>query len=260
MIGRVVPLGRVVALVGQEGVGHRPQHRLRVAPADQGQHPLAVGDEDRLVADGAEVPGPVPVEQLEDLAQARRPGQTRHGGVGCRFVPAVHGLDQCLPGLAGSGHRGFVHGAHGPTAFPDVLGLGLLEIVQRPEDGQPTIGVGGGQGGLVDRMDHQHGMELEAHRRTRPDAAHARQQQRRQDLAVAQAASNPGGRLFQEAHPAAYPPGIGPRARSPAPAGRPDAAAPPRQQRRAATSTKRRGRPAPGPQPRWSRCQAAPFG
>ena len=56
----------------------------------------------------------------------------------------------------------------------DVLGLRALEVVERPEDRQPAVGVGRGEAGQVRRVDHQDRVELVADAGPRLDVAHAR--------------------------------------------------------------------------------------
>ena len=75
---------------------------------------------------------------------------------------------------------------------------GALEVIERPEDRQPAMLGRRGQAGQVGRVDDQHGVELEADRRPRLDVLHAGQQQRGQQLAIAQALVNPAGDFFEQ--------------------------------------------------------------
>ena len=197
-VGRVVALGGVAVLVHQQGIGQRPQDRLGVLPADALERPTTVGHVDRLVADRAEVAGAVAEEQLVDLVGPGRSGQGRHGRVGRRLVPVVHGRGERRAGLAGGRDGRLVHRAHRPVPLADVLRLRALEVVERPEDRQPAVGVGRGEAGQVGRVDDQHGVELVADAGPRLHVAHPGQEQRREHVAVRRALPHPSGHLLQQ--------------------------------------------------------------
>ncbi len=197
-VGRVVAPGGVAILVHQQGTGQRPQDRLGVLPADALERPTTVGHVDRLVADRAEVAGAVPEEQLVDFVGPGRAGQGRHGRVGRLFVPPVHRRGERLAGPAGGRDGRLVHRPHRPVALADVLRLRALEVVERPEDRQPAVGVGRGEAGQMGRVDRQHGLELVADAGPRLHVAHPGQEQRREHVAVGRALPHPGGHLLQE--------------------------------------------------------------
>ena len=100
--------------------------------------------------------------------------------------------------LRGGRHGRLVHRPHRPVALADVLRLRALEVVERPEDRQPAVGVGRAEAGQVGRVDDQDRVELEADAGPRLDVAHAGQQQRRQHVAVSQALPDPRGDLLQQ--------------------------------------------------------------
>src|SRR5207237_1411798 len=101
-IGAEVIVSRILALVLQQRVRQRAEHRLGVLPADRFERAEGVGDVDRLVADVAEVAGATAGEQLEAGfppgragARARgRPGRPREasytfgGKISC-FAPST---------------------------------------------------------------------------------------------------------------------------------------------------------------------------
>ncbi len=180
-----------------------------MTPADLRQHALGVGHEDRLVPDVAEVPRAVPIEQLEDLVRSRRAGEPGDGRIGRRFIPRVHRLAERLLGLGGVRQTRFVHRLHPPAALLHVAGLRILEVVERPEEGQPAIRVGGRKSGPIDRVDGHHRVELEPHRGPRLDVPHPGQQQGSQNLLVTETLADPrpddlqqplAGRLLQQAN------------------------------------------------------------
>ena len=177
MVGRGILPGRIVSLVRQKRVGQRPQDWFGMTPADLRQDALRVGDEDRFVADGAEVPCTVPIEQLEDLVRSCRAGEPDHGCICRRLIPGVHRLAERLLGLGDLGQTCFVHRLHPPAAFLHVAGLRVLEVVDRPKQGQPAIRIGGRKAGLINRVDRQDGMELESDRGSRLDVPHSGQEQ-----------------------------------------------------------------------------------
>ncbi len=91
-----------------------------------------------------------------------------------------------------------IHRAHRPVPLADVLGLRALEVVDRPEDRQPSVGVGRAEAGQVCRVDHQHRVELEPDVGPRLDVAHAGQQQGGQHFLIAQPLLDPPGDLLEE--------------------------------------------------------------
>jgi len=60
-------------------------------------------------------------------------------------------------------------------------------MIERPENRQPTFGIGRRKTGKVSGVDHQHRVKLEPDR-PRLDVTHTGQQQRRKQVAVTQAA------------------------------------------------------------------------
>ena len=55
-------------------------------------------------------------------------------------------------------------GVRAQRVLPKLVGLRGFEVIESPKDRQPALGVGRSQAGQVGRVDHQHRMELEAHR------------------------------------------------------------------------------------------------
>ena len=77
-----------------------------MTPADLPQDSLGVGDEDRLVADVAKIPSPVPIEQLKDLIGPRRAGEPGRGLHPLPTHPNCPSPGRTLAGLLGaSGSR-----------------------------------------------------------------------------------------------------------------------------------------------------------
>ena len=70
-------------------------------------------------------------------------------------------------------------------------------MIERPEDRQPTVGVGRRKAGEMGGVDHEHGVEFEADR-ARLNVAHASQQQGREQIAIAQSALDSGGDFLQQ--------------------------------------------------------------
>ncbi len=94
--------------------------------------------------------------------------------------------------LAGRGNRRLFDRTHRPIAFANVVFLGLLEVIECPEDRQPALLVGRCEARQVRGIHDQHGVKLEPHVRPWLNVAHPGQLQPRQKLLVAEAAVNPG--------------------------------------------------------------------
>ena len=86
-------------------------------------------------------------------------------------------------GVFGGRESGFVDGGHGPVSLADVFGLRGFELVDRPEDGQPPVAVGGGEAGQVRGVDDENGVKFEADR-AGLDVAHAGEEERGEDLRI----------------------------------------------------------------------------
>ena len=84
-----------------------------------------------------------------------------------------------------------------PIAFADISRLGIFEIIESPEDWQPTVALGRGEAGQVRRVNHQHRVTFESDR-TWLNISHAGQQQGCEHFAITQAATNPGRNFFQQ--------------------------------------------------------------
>src|SRR5262245_13071505 len=120
-----------------------------MAPADVLQRTPTVSDIYCLVADVAEVAGAEAAKDLENFPLAGGANQAGNGRVGRPFVPIVHGLNELLPGLLRSRHGRFVYRPHRPITLAHIAGLRLLEIIQGPEDREPTIRIRRGETGQV---------------------------------------------------------------------------------------------------------------
>src|SRR5262249_42452647 len=83
-------------------------------------------------------------------------------------------------------------------AFLCVASLGVLELIQRPENRQPTVRIGRIETSQVSGVDHQDRMKLETDR-TRLNVAHSSQEQGAQHLPICRASPNPGGKFLE--HP-----------------------------------------------------------
>src|SRR5439155_11458290 len=92
-----VVLGWIASLVLEQGIGQRAHYRLGMPPADGLHRSPGVGDINGLVADVAEVAGPVTPEELDDLAGAGIAHECGDGAVSPFLVPVVHRFDEALP-------------------------------------------------------------------------------------------------------------------------------------------------------------------
>ena len=111
-------------------------------------------------------------KDLEDLVRACGARQTDDGGIRGGFIPVVHRFPERLSGAMTGRHGRLLDWRHGPIPFAHIGGLRTFELVDGPEDGQPTIGVGRGQTGQVGGVDHQDRVEFEADG-ARLDVAHS---------------------------------------------------------------------------------------
>ena len=111
-------------------------------PADGLQGAPAIGNVDRFMTDLAKIPRAITAEYLEQLIGARGTRESADGGIRGSFIPIIHGLDECLLRLLRRGHFGFIRRSHGPVAFTDILGLRRFEIIERPKNRQPAVGIG----------------------------------------------------------------------------------------------------------------------
>jgi len=150
------------------------------------------------MTDLAKVARAVTAKSLEYFVRAGGPGQSGHGGIRCGFIPILHGLDERRFGFVRRGHFGFVHCAHRPIAFARVLRLGGFEGVERPENGEPAVGIRRGNAGKVSGIDDQHGVKFEADR-ARLNVPDPCEEQCGQQLPIAQSPANAKRDLFQEA-------------------------------------------------------------
>ena len=112
-----------------------------VLPANGFQRAKAVCHVDLFVSDLVKVAHAITAEQLENLMRPRGAGQPGHGRVRRGFVPFVHGLDEGPPGLVAGRHRRFIHRSQPPAALAEVRSLGTLELVGRPKQRQPAVGL-----------------------------------------------------------------------------------------------------------------------
>ena len=98
------------------------------------------------------------------------------------LIPVVHRLAEFSAGFPGRGQLA-ANRRQLEIALLDVLGLGRLEIVQRPEQRQQSLVCGQIEAELMGGIDHKDTVELES-RRLGADVADTRQKQRRQQLAI----------------------------------------------------------------------------
>ncbi len=162
-------------------------------PTHHFQRAMRIGRENGLVPDGPEIPRPVPEEQIEHRLGLGRADQSGDGRIGQRLIPGVQGLAKGGGGRRRLGHERLADRTHGPVAFAHILGLRPLEVVQPPENRQPAVRFRRRQPSQMQRLDHQHRMELEPHARPRLDVPHPRQQQGGQHLAVRRPLADPFG-------------------------------------------------------------------
>jgi hypothetical protein len=187
-----------LAAVILKRVRQRPQDRLRMTPADGDERAIGIGDEDRLVPDVAEIAGAVAPHHFIDIVETADARQLRRGAVGILGLPVVHRRAEVPDRLLRRrqpivGKRG-----HAPVAFLGVTRLRVLEVVDRPEQGEPAIAIGRRQARDVGGVDDEDGVELETDR-SRLNAAHAGEHEPRQDLLVAGAAADALGDLLEQA-------------------------------------------------------------
>ena len=209
-----------VRLVGADGDGarivrhvelgerERAEDGLGVLPADRLQGAPALHGVDRLVADVPLVADAVAIERLHDLGRPRIAAERGDGDVGRIGVPGVHRADELGLRPVGPGQVCLVHLGQGPVALLDVLGLRLLEVVERPEQGEQAIGDLGGLAQQVRRVDDHHRVELEADR-VGPDVTDAGEEEAREQVAIGEPLLEVGhrdldcplsGRLLDPAH------------------------------------------------------------
>src|SRR5262249_55400328 len=98
-IWRSLSLSRIFALVIQQGIRERTQHRLGMLPSDVLKRTPTICYVNRFVADITEITRPIAAKNFKQFLCASRTDQARDSRIGGCFVPIVHGLGECLPGL-----------------------------------------------------------------------------------------------------------------------------------------------------------------
>ena len=94
-----------------------------MVPADALERAPAIGHENGLVAQLAEVTRAIAAEQLKNLLRAGAANQTADGRIGRGLVPILQRVCERLFGFFRRRHFQFVHGTHRPIAFLHVLRL-----------------------------------------------------------------------------------------------------------------------------------------
>src|SRR5262245_9892949 len=158
-------------------------------PADELKSPPTVRHEDGFVTDVAEITSSETVEKLIDLIGPRRSHQSGHCTVSLLFIPALHGFNESLLRCRSGRHGGLVNRRHPPAAVALFFSLRSLELIERPEYGQPAISRRGRQAGHVRGVHHHDRMELESHAGAWLHVADGCKKQGRHDLLI-------GGSLF----------------------------------------------------------------
>jgi hypothetical protein len=164
---------RGVGLVGVvlHGVGQGSQEGLGTRPTQGVQQPMAVGRRDGLVSDAAEIACGIAKQQVEQALLRNRSVESDDRPVRRLGIPALHGRDERVLGLARRRHPIHVDRVHSPAGLTGFFRLAGLEHVGRPKQGRPTILVAPLHDGALYGMHHHEGVILESHHRVRRDGA-----------------------------------------------------------------------------------------
>ena len=166
-----------------------PPYVLQCAPA--------IGHIDGLVAYVTEVTSPVPTNSLKHFWPGGSTDQAGHSRVGSGFVPIVHGFGECSFGLRCRWHGRFIDRSHRPVPLTHILRLRIFEIVEGPEDRQPTVRIGGSKARQMGGIYYQYRVKLETYW-TGLNVTHASQQQCSQQLSILQAVFDSGSHFLEQ--------------------------------------------------------------
>jgi len=194
----IVTFARIAAAVRQQCVGERAKHRFGVLPANGIERAITVGNEDSLVADISKVTRAEPTEHFKDVLRPGRSGESGTSDIGCFDIPILHCFNEGRLRLVRGRNSRFANGAHRPITFTNITCLGTLEVIDAPEDRQPTIGIRRGHAGQVRRVHRQYRVEFETDR-AGLHVAYTGEQQRSQGVAIAQTLLDPIRDFFQDA-------------------------------------------------------------
>jgi hypothetical protein len=117
------------------------EDRFSMLPANGLQRSPTVGDINGLMADLAKIAHAIATENLEHFLRAGGAGEGCYRQIGGGLIPVVHGIGKGLAGFMGWRKFRFIDRSHRPIALFDILRLGGFEVVERPKDREPTIGI-----------------------------------------------------------------------------------------------------------------------